>query len=88
MVLDECIAAPASEVDARDADGTVGTMGPARPDPAAALRGDAASAPEVLVSNPGQAQFGIIQGVTYPALRTASVEATSGSVSRATPSAA
>ena len=40
------------------------------------LRHDPRSAPEVIVTNPGQAQFGIIQGGTDPALRTESVQAT------------
>jgi queuine tRNA-ribosyltransferase len=40
------------------------------------LRHDPASAPEVLITNPGQAQFGIIQGGTSPALRRESVEQT------------
>ena len=39
------------------------------------LRNDPASAPEVIVTNPGQAQFGIIQGGTDIALRTESVQA-------------
>jgi queuine tRNA-ribosyltransferase len=39
------------------------------------LRNDPASAPEVLVTNPGQAQFGIIQGGTDLALRTENVQA-------------
>ena len=39
------------------------------------LRHDPASAPDVLVTNPGQAQFGIIQGGTDLALRTENVEA-------------
>jgi len=39
------------------------------------LRNDPGSAPEVLVTNPGQAQFGIIQGGTDIALRTQSVQA-------------
>ena len=79
MVLDECIATPAtSEADARapwngrsDGPGARGARlraAPRRP----------ASAPDVTVTNPGQAQFGIIQGGTYPALRTESVEATVG----------
>ncbi len=41
-----------------------------------ALRNDPASAPGVLIANPGQAQFGIIQGGTSPALRTESVQQT------------
>jgi queuine tRNA-ribosyltransferase len=40
------------------------------------LRDDPASAPGVTITNPGQAQFGIIQGGTDPALRTESVQAT------------
>jgi len=40
------------------------------------LRHDPASAPELIVTNPGQAQFGIIQGGTDPGLRTESVQAT------------
>jgi tRNA-guanine transglycosylases, various specificities len=40
------------------------------------LRHDPASAPDVIVTNPGQAQFGIIQGGTSPRLRTESVQAT------------
>ena len=42
------------------------------------LRDDPASAPDVIVTNPGQAQFGIIQGGTDRALRTESVQATVG----------
>ena len=40
------------------------------------LRHDPGSVPEVLVTNPGQAQFGIVQGGSSPALRTESVERT------------
>ena len=40
------------------------------------LRQDPHAAPGVIVTNPGQAQFGIIQGGTDPALRTESVQAT------------
>ncbi len=40
------------------------------------LRHDPRSAPEVLVTNPGQAQFGIIQGGSSLSLRTESVERT------------
>ena len=40
------------------------------------LRADPRSAPGVIVTNPGQAQFGIIQGGTDLALRTESVQAT------------
>jgi queuine tRNA-ribosyltransferase len=41
------------------------------------LRDDPRSAPDVIVTNPGQAQFGIIQGGTDPDLRTESVQRTS-----------
>jgi len=40
------------------------------------LREDPESVPEVIVTNPGQAQFGIIQGGTDPGLRTESVQKT------------
>jgi queuine tRNA-ribosyltransferase len=40
------------------------------------LRHDPASAPDVQITNPGQAQFGIIQGGTSAALRKESVEQT------------
>jgi queuine tRNA-ribosyltransferase len=40
------------------------------------LRGDPASAPDVLITNDGQAQFGIIQGGTDRDLRTESVQRT------------
>ena len=40
------------------------------------VRQDPGSAPDVLVRNPGQAQFGIIQGGTYEDLRTESVQRT------------
>ena len=40
------------------------------------LREDPRSAPEVIVTNPGQAQFGIVQGGTDFALRTESVQRT------------
>jgi queuine tRNA-ribosyltransferase len=42
------------------------------------LRDDPASAPDVSITNPGQAQFGIIQGGVHPDLRTESVQATVG----------
>jgi queuine tRNA-ribosyltransferase len=40
------------------------------------LRSDPGSAPDVLITNEGQAQFGIIQGGTYPDLRAESVQQT------------
>jgi queuine tRNA-ribosyltransferase len=76
MVLDECIAAPASEQAAREAmERSVRWAGRAR-SRLLQLRDDRTSAPGVIVSNPEQAQFGIVQGATYPALRTASAQAT------------
>ena len=73
MVLDECIATPASLDAAREAmersvrwaSRARGRMWQLRETPAL-----------VTVTNAGQAQFGIVQGATFPALRTESVQAT------------
>ena len=80
MVLDECIATPADTGAARDAmERSVRWAGRSR---ARWLRikEDFEHADdsrlEVLVTNPGQAQFGIVQGATDPALRTESAQAT------------
>ena len=73
MVLDECIAAPATREAARDAmERSVrwARRARARRD---RLRDDPG---ELRVTNPGQAQFGIVQGATFPDLRTESVQAT------------
>jgi queuine tRNA-ribosyltransferase len=75
MVLDECIATPATVEAARAAmERSVRWARRARTrweqvrdDPAAA---------GVSVTNPGQAQFGIVQGGTHPTLRTESAQAT------------
>ncbi len=76
MVLDECLASPAGPEGARAAmQRSVRWAGRAR-DRLLRLRHDPASAPEVTITNPGQAQFGIIQGGVYPELRTESVQAT------------
>jgi hypothetical protein len=73
MVLDECIATPAGEDDARRAmERSVRWAQRAR-QRFVQLRDDPGP---VVVTNPGQAQFGIIQGATVPALRTESVQAT------------
>ncbi len=66
MVLDECLATPADEdADAAIVDGAVGRAGRAAPATRQLqLRDDPRSAPGVLVTNPGQAQFGIVQGGT------------------------
>ena len=76
MVLDECIASPAAIADARDAMRRSVRWASRARARRLQLREDARSAPDVLVTNPGQAQFGIIQGGIYPELRTESVEAT------------
>jgi queuine tRNA-ribosyltransferase len=75
MVLDECVATPATvevaraamERSVRWAARARGRLVQIKDDPAAA---------GVLATNPGQAQFGIIQGAIDPELRTESVQAT------------
>ena len=76
MVFDECIATPAPIDVARNAmERSVRWAGRARR--RWLQLHDAMSAnPDVIVTNPGQAQFGIIQGGTYNDLRTESVQAT------------
>jgi queuine tRNA-ribosyltransferase len=76
MVLDECIASPAASADVANAMRRSVRWALRARARLLQLREDAASAPDVLVINPGQAQFGIIQGGVYPELRTESVEAT------------
>jgi queuine tRNA-ribosyltransferase len=76
MVLDECIATPAPPDVAREAmERSVRWARRARAR-FEQLRHDSGTAPDVAVSNLGQAQFGIIQGGTHLALRTESVQAT------------
>jgi queuine tRNA-ribosyltransferase len=76
MVLDQCLASPAEPGPARDAmERSVRWAGRARARQLQ-LRHDPASAPEVTVTNPGQAQFGILQGGVYPELRTESAQRT------------
>jgi queuine tRNA-ribosyltransferase len=73
MVLDQCIATPAAPADARDAmERSVRWAARARAR-MCQLRDDPGA---LLVTNPGQAQFGIVQGATYPDLRTESAQAT------------
>ena len=75
MVLDECIATPADEAATRMA--MERSIAWARRARARWLQvRDDPQAAGVLVTNAGQAQFGIIQGGTHPALRTESVQAT------------
>ena len=76
MVLDECIATPAALDAARDAmERSIRWAARARARWRQLIE-NPESAPGVRVANPGQAQFGIIQGATYPELRTRSVEGT------------
>jgi queuine tRNA-ribosyltransferase len=73
MVLDECIATPAPEAAAREAmERSVRWARRAR----ARFRQLQEAPDGVIVTNPGQAQFGIVQGGTHPGLRTESVQAT------------
>jgi queuine tRNA-ribosyltransferase len=75
MVLDECIATPADDASTRVAmERSIAWARRAR-DRWLQVRDDPQGS-GLLVTNPGQAQFGIIQGGTHPALRTESVEAT------------
>jgi queuine tRNA-ribosyltransferase len=75
MVLDECIASPASHDEARAAMERSARW--ARRARARCL--DLRETPgDLLVTNPGQAQFGIVQGGVFPDLRTESVQATVG----------
>jgi queuine tRNA-ribosyltransferase len=75
MVLDECIATPAPHEVARTAmERSVRWARRARTR-WTELR-DSAAAAALPVTNPGQAQFGIIQGGTHPDLRTESVQQT------------
>ena len=76
MVLDECIASPAEREPARDAMQRSVRWARRARERLLRLRHDPASLPEVAVSNPAQAQFGIIQGGIYPELRTESVQST------------
>jgi queuine tRNA-ribosyltransferase len=76
MVLDECVASPAGPELARD--GMLRSVRWAQRARARLLqlRERPPRAPEVTISNPGQAQFGIIQGGVHADLRTESVQAT------------
>jgi queuine tRNA-ribosyltransferase len=73
MVLDECTTYPASHEEARlSAARTARWAGRAR----ARFLSTAAGEVDVARPNPGQAQFGIVQGGVYPDLRARSVEET------------
>jgi queuine tRNA-ribosyltransferase len=74
MVLDECLAHPSDEGAARISMlRTARWAGRARE---RMLQIRAGSAPGVIVTNPGQAQFGIVQGSVFPALREESARET------------
>jgi queuine tRNA-ribosyltransferase len=76
MVLDECLAHPATEEAARASmERTRRWAGRAR-DRFVALRDGLV--PDVIVSNAGQAQFGIVQGGVFPGLREESAKQTVG----------
>src|SRR5690606_28363180 len=74
MVLDECLAAPASEE--QSAASLALTLRWARRARDRFLAVRDGGVPGVVVTNQGQAQFGIIQGGTFPRLRAESVAAT------------
>ena len=75
MVLDECLAYPATTDDRAQVDGADGAVGGAR-----AAAADGASRrpgpPASRSTNPGQAQFGIVQGGVFPELREESARRT------------
>ena len=73
MVLDQCIATPAGPAEARDAMERSLRWARRARDRFVQLR---ESPDGVIVTNPGQAQFGIVQGATHLDLRTESVQAT------------
>jgi queuine tRNA-ribosyltransferase len=74
MVLDECVASTAEIAGARDA--MLRSARWARRGRERLLRLREGGVDGVVVTNPGQAQFGIVQGGVYPELRTESVQAT------------
>ena len=74
MVLDECVAFPATRDEAaRAVARSARWAGRARRRQADLRSG---SVPDVALSTPGQAQFGIVQGGVYPDLRVESADAT------------
>jgi queuine tRNA-ribosyltransferase len=75
MVLDECVASPAGEDAAREAMLRSARWARRARHRLLRLRDDPAQA-GAIVTNHGQAQFGIVQGGIHPALRTESVQAT------------
>jgi queuine tRNA-ribosyltransferase len=74
MVLDECLAHPADVEAARQSMALTLRWARRARDRFLVLR--AGSAADVLVTNPGQAQFGIVQGSVFPDLREESAKGT------------
>jgi queuine tRNA-ribosyltransferase len=74
MVLDECVASTADETGARDA--MLRSVSWARRARDRFLRVRDGASNGIVVTNPGQAQFGIVQGGVHPHLRTESAQAT------------
>ena len=74
MVLDECLAYPATVETARESMARTVRWAARARERQLALR--AGSVGDVVVTNPGQAQFGIVQGGVFPELRRESAEAT------------
>jgi queuine tRNA-ribosyltransferase len=77
MVLDECLAHPSDIAEARHSmERTVRWARRGRERLLALKSGSVPGLPEVIVTNPGQAQFGIVQGSVFPRLREESARAT------------
>jgi queuine tRNA-ribosyltransferase len=74
MILDECLAYPATEAEAGASMERTLRWARRGRDRFLAIRDG--RAPEVIAINRGQAQFGIVQGSVFPALRDASARAT------------
>jgi queuine tRNA-ribosyltransferase len=74
MVLDECLAHPATDAEARASMARTLRWARRSRDRHLALR--MGSVPQVTPTNPGQAQFGIVQGGVYRGLREESAERT------------
>jgi queuine tRNA-ribosyltransferase len=75
MVLDECVASTAGRDAARDAMARSARWAARGRRRWQELR-ESGGGREIVVTNPGQAQFGIVQGGVYPELRTESAQAT------------
>jgi queuine tRNA-ribosyltransferase len=76
MVLDECIATPATEDAAREAMERSLRWAARAQTRLRTIREGGAATPDVVATNQGQAQFGIVQGGIHRHLRTESAQAT------------